>query len=143
MVLDEIVKKEIDVLDEFKELLSEEREVLIKNDGEKVAAIVEKKKAFAAKINDIENERIKIAGKASAMDCVKSGMLDSGLCKTLIKTVNIVKQKSETNMALTKQSLVYIRTFMNILNPRQPVITYKSNGYVGDGRNSGIFSTKA
>ena len=143
MILDEIIKSEIEKLNELESLLNTEREILIKNDGEKVSGIVEKKKKFTDEIRDIENERIKISGKASSKDCVKKGMLNNEICDKLIETVNRIKQKSETNMALTKQSLTYIRTITNILRPGQPVITYKNNGYVGDGRNSGLFTTKA
>lgn len=143
MNINEIIEKQMVVLKRLDSLLDAEKEILIKEKASEIPNITEAKKLIAREIAVIENSRIKLYGENKAEDLVVEGLLRKETLDELIDLVQVIQGKQETNMALTKQSLYYIRTIVNSISPVQPNVTYGSNGQVGDIKTTNIFTTKA
>lgn len=120
-------------------LLDDEREALIKDQGEVIASLLETKKEIALKINKLEAERQKLLKDKKIQDLVKEGLLSEDLAREFERLAIEVKEKNETNLALTKQSLSYIRMMNNILSPNKSV-TYNPTGEINAKSSSNIFN---
>jgi flagellar biosynthesis/type III secretory pathway chaperone len=142
MDIKDIISLESQILSELSEILDKEKEVLIKDNASEIPEIVEKKKMISKKITLLETKRQEIYGNKTADDFVAEGLLDKTQVDELKKLTNSIKEKNETNLVLTKQSIGYIRMITNALNPNQKVVTYGNSGKIGDGTSSGLFTTK-
>jgi flagellar biosynthesis/type III secretory pathway chaperone len=141
MDIRDILNYEVETLSELDELLDIEREVLINDRANELAELIEKKKLIAKKISLLEKKRQELYGDKAAEEFVNEGILDRELFNKIKKLTDIVKEKSETNLILTKQSIGYIRMVTSALNPNQKVVTYGNSGKIGDGTSQGLFTT--
>ncbi|MCX7884381.1 MAG: flagellar protein FlgN [Caloramator sp.] len=142
MDIKEIVKKQTELLKELDALLNEERDVLINDKAVELPNLIEKKKEISKNIVEIEKVRLNIYGDKTAQELSSEGIINKEDVKALQSLVEVIKQKQETNLALTKQSLYYIRLITSALNPNNKVVTYKSSGRVDDVKSLNIFTTK-
>lgn len=141
MNINEILTSQIAVIKDLSKLLDYEKEVLKKDLASELPSIVEQKKEFARKIAVLEKNRQTLYGNKTADEMVSEGIADKEKVEELRELINIVKEKDETNLALTKQSLNYIRMITFALNPNNKNVVYKNNGAVGDTASTGIFTT--
>ncbi|EYE88817.1 hypothetical protein Q428_05860 [Fervidicella metallireducens AeB] len=141
MNINEILTSQITVVKELSELLDYEKEVLKKDLASELPAIIEGKKEIARKIAVLEKNRQNLCGNKTADEMISEGIVDISKIEELRSLINIVKEKDETNLALTKQSLNYIRMITFALNPNNKNVVYKNNGAVGDTSSTGIFTT--
>jgi flagellar biosynthesis/type III secretory pathway chaperone len=142
MNIKDIISLETQILIELNEILDHEKEVLIKDSANELPEIVEKKKLIAKKISLLETNRQEVFGSKKAEEFVAEGLLDKTQIDELKKLTDVIKEKNETNLILTKQSIGYIRMITSALNPNQKVVTYGNSGKIGDGTSSGLFTTK-
>lgn len=142
MEIHEIIKNELEVLKELNDLLDLEKEVLIKDRASELPGIVDRKKELSKKIVEIEKIRLDIYKDKTAEDFVNEGKLSKDDFEALKSLVSIIKEKEETNLLLTKQSLNYIRLITSALNPNPRVVTYSSSGKVDDSKAVNIFTQK-
>jgi flagellar biosynthesis/type III secretory pathway chaperone len=141
MELKEVLNYQIDVLSELNELLDFEKDVLIKDKASELLEIIEKKKLIAKKISLLEKKRQELCGDKTSSQLIKEGLLEKVQVDKLKNLTDTIKEKGETNLALTKQSLSYIRMINSALNPNQKVVTYGNKGQIGDKSFSGLFTT--
>ncbi|QCX32376.1 flagellar protein FlgN [Caloramator sp. E03] len=142
MDINEIVKKQIEILLSLDSLLDVEKDVLIKDKASELPKIIEEKKEIARKIVEIEKIRISIYKEKTAEELVTEGILDKDKVDKLKSIVKSIKEKEETNMVLTKQSLNYIKMITSALNPNKNVITYGNSGKIENGKVVNVFTTK-
>jgi len=135
----DIIFKLIDTLNEYNSLLDIEKEALIKDDGKTIAKLLEKKKEIALTLSYLEKKRQEVLNQKSLDDLVNEKIISKDAAKELKDIVNIIKEKNETNIILTKQSLSYIRMMNNLLSPSQNVI-YQKSGKVDSKPQSNIFN---
>ena len=142
MDIKDIVKTHIEVLSELNSLLDYEKEILIKDDAEELPGIIEKKKLIAQKIAFIEKKRQEIYGIKTAEELSTEGIIGKSQVMELKKLAEDIKEKNETNLILTRQSIYYIRMITSALNPNQRVVTYGNNGSIDDGTQTSVFNRK-
>lgn len=142
MDIKDIIGFESQILLELSEILDKEKEVLIKDKANELPELVEQKKLIAKKISLLENKRQELYGSKKVDEFVVEGIISREKAEELKKLTEDIKEKNETNLMLTKQSIGYIRTITNALNPNQKVVTYGNSGKIGDGTSSNLFTTK-
>lgn len=142
MDINDIVNTHIEVLSELNALLDYEKEVLIKDEADELPSIIEKKKLITQKIAFVERSRQEIYGTKTAEDLVIDGVIGQNSINKLRKLTEDIKEKNETNMILTRQSIYYIRMITSALNPNQRVVTYGNNGSIDDGASRSVFNRK-
>lgn len=142
MDINDVVATHIEVLSELNTLLDYEKEVLIKDDAEELPGIIEKKKLISQKIAFIEKKRQEIYGSKTAEELSNEGVIGQGQVIKLKKLAEDIKEKNETNLILTRQSIYYIRMITSALNPNQRVVTYGSSGSIDDGTSRSVFNKK-
>lgn len=142
MDIKDIIALEIQIFSELSEILDKEKEVLIKDRANEIPEIVEKKKLISKKLSLLETKRQEIFGSKKADDFVAEGLLDKSQVDELKKLTDLIREKNETNLVLTRQSIGYIKMITNALNPNQKVVTYGNSGKIGDGTSSNLFTTK-
>src|SRR6056297_2834984 len=132
-----LLKKQENILRRLVDLLKEEREVLIREDGRRLMELVALKENLQADL-----ERTEICRKENWGDCSLKEMADrlkNGKGERLIKTgetiknrMNEIKILQETNMMLTRQSAAYSQRLMDILQRtvQKSGITYGQDGSV-------------
>ncbi|WDU83942.1 flagellar protein FlgN [Caloramator sp. Dgby_cultured_2] len=139
MDIKELFLEFINLFLQLTELLDKEREALIKDQGEIIASLLETKKDIAININKLEGERQRLLKDKKIQDLVKEGLISEDLAREFERLALEVKEKNETNLALTKQSLSYIRMMNNILSPNKSV-TYNPTGEINAKSSSNIFN---
>lgn len=100
----------VETLEQFKNVLVEEKTALIKNDSTKVTELIEKKQIFLEKIPALN---------------------PAGLKKEeLTGLVEEIKQLQQTNLLLTKQALQYQETIMEAITKgvQKSSTTYSKKG---------------
>lgn len=137
-----IVKSQIELMRELSSLMDVEKEVLVKDKGFELEQIIEKKKEIAQKIAYYERERLNTYSSEKASELVAKGILKQEDIDEMKKLAALIKEKNETNMILTRQSINYIRMIRNVLNPQPKVVTYGNNGRVGENKYIGGFNRK-
>jgi flagellar biosynthesis/type III secretory pathway chaperone len=142
MDINDIVKTHIEVLSELKSLLDYEKEVLIKDEAHELSGIIEKKKLISQKIAFVEKKRHEIYGTKTAEELLSDGVIGHKQVDKLKKLTDDIKEKNDTNLILTRQSIYYIRMITSALNPNQRVVTYGNNGSIDDGVSSSVFNRK-
>ncbi len=125
------------------DVISDEREILIKDEASKLEDRIEKKMYLAGKIKDVDNMRQEMFSGKKLSDFVRAGILKKSDADRFIKLVNTVEEENETNMALTEQSLSYIRFVKSALNLNPAALTYKNSGKIDSGETGSIFTKKA
>lgn len=143
MTINEIIDKEIEALEKLNSVLEIEREALINDKSEELIKLIEDKKSLFKDISIIEKERISLYNGKVASDFVFDGIVKKDKVDKLQCLVDEIRRKQETNMALTKQSINYIRVILNTMGGSEANITYSNNGKVEDGSSTSIFTTKA
>jgi flagellar biosynthesis/type III secretory pathway chaperone len=142
MDINDIVNSHIEVLSELNTLLDYEKEVLIKDEANKLPDIIEKKKLVTQKIAFVEKKRQEIYGVKTAEELVNDGVIGHSQVDKLKKLTDDIREKNDTNLILTRQSLYYIRMITSALNPNQRVVTYGNSGSIDDGVTSSVFNRK-
>lgn len=143
MDIKDIINAHIGVLNELNELLDIEKEILIKDRASELSQILEKKKLIAQKISFIERKRNELTGNRKADELVAAGLLVQKQVDEVKKLTELVQEKGEVNLILTRQSIYYIRMITSALNPAVKVPTYGSSGKLDDGTSVNVFTTKA
>ncbi|MCA9766048.1 MAG: flagellar motor switch protein [Carnobacterium sp.] len=117
------MKKQLDVsetLNQFKLILLEEKEALIKNDSERVFATIAEKEAFMEILPTLDT---------------------TGLSKAdYTKLVAEIKELQETNLLLTKQALHYQEKMMEAItdSAKTSGSTYSKNGQYSAEKRAAI-----
>lgn len=142
MDINDIVNTHIDILTELNSLLDHEKEVLIKDAANELPGIIEKKKLIAEKIAYVEKKRQEIYGAKTAQELAADGIIGKSLIDKLKKLTEDIREKNETNLILTRQSIYYIRMITSALNPNQRVITYGSSGSIDDVSSGSTFNKR-
>lgn len=142
MDINDIVNTHIDVLSELNSLLDYEKEVLIKDEANELPGIIDKKKLIAQKIAFVEKKRQEIYGTKTAEELVIDGIINHSQVDKLKRLTEDIKEKNDTNLILTRQSIYYIRMITSALNPNQRVVTYGNSGSIDDGTSSSVFNRK-
>jgi flagellar biosynthesis/type III secretory pathway chaperone len=139
--MDLLLKEQDDVLGRLADLLMEEREVLIREDGRRLVELVAMKKNLQADLERAEIRRKKKWGDLSLKEM--AARLDKEKADRLMEIgevvrshMNEIKELQETNMMLTRQSAAYSQRLMDILQQtvRMSGITYGQNGAVANGQ---------
>ncbi|KRQ85990.1 FlgN protein [Caloramator mitchellensis] len=139
MDVKELIFKFIELFTRLILLLDREKEALKKDNAEEVAALLNEKREIALEISQLENKRKELLNEKKIDELVLEGIISSEIAKEFIEKANIVKEKNETNMILTKQSLGYIHLMTNLLSPQKNV-TYKQSGTLDANTSSNIFN---
>ncbi|SKA86148.1 FlgN protein [Caloramator quimbayensis] len=142
MDIENIVKRQIELLTELDNILNKEKDILINDRAFELPNLIEEKKEISKKIVEIEKVRLSLYKDKTAEELLEDGIINRDDVSALKALIESIKQKQETNLILTKQSLYYIRLITSALNPNQKVITYKSSGKVDDAKSLNIFTTK-
>lgn len=142
MDINDIVNTHIDVLSELNTLLDYEKEVLIKDGANELSGIIEKKKLITQKIAFVEKKRQEIYGTKTAEELVSDGIIGHSQVDKLKRLTDDIREKNDTNLILTRQSIYYIRMITSALNPNQRVVTYGNSGSIDDGVSSSVFNRK-
>lgn len=142
MDINDIVNTHIDVLSELNALLDYEKEILIKDEANELPNIIEKKKLISQKIAFVEKKRQEIYGSKTAEELIVDGVIGQSSVDRLKKLTDDIKEKNETNLILTRQSIYYIRMITSALNPNQRVVTYGNSGNIDDGESRSVFNRK-
>jgi flagellar biosynthesis/type III secretory pathway chaperone len=142
MDINDIVNTHIEVLSELNTLLDYEKEVLIKDEANELSNIIEKKKLITQKIAFVEKKRQEIYGAKTAQELASEGVIKNGQVDKLKKLTEDIKEKNDTNLILTRQSIYYIRMITSALNPNQRVVTYGNNGSIDDATSRSVFNRK-
>lgn len=117
------MKKQIQTLEtlkNFKKVLEEEKEALIKNDSDKVVAVLAEKETFMEVLSTLDTK---------------------GLNKEeLSGIVEEIKQLQETNLLLTKQALQYQEKMMEAItdSAKTSGSTYSKDGHYSAEKQSSI-----
>lgn len=128
--LNRIIIKEIEALSKLLSLLSEQHELLLKDDLLGLEDIVKRIELCNKEIAEAEVERRKIAN-GNSMNNIVTELNDEELSnnyriiKRLIGSVNVQK---ETNDMILKIGLGFSSRMLNILNPSRSNKTYNSLG---------------
>jgi len=141
MDIKEIINSMTKVIGQLSDLLDCEKEFLIKDNAKEIVSIVEKKRELSKQIEGLEIQRRRGYGDKTSRELISLGVIGKDEIDNLEKLVDIVKEKSEVNSLLTKQSLNYIKTMGWILNPTMQNTTYGNNGKVSDNARTGVFTT--
>lgn len=141
MEIGDIIRTHMEVLSELNTLLDYEKEVLIKDDAKELYGILDKKKLITQKIAFIEKKRQEMYGEKTAQELADDGLISKGKVDELIKLTEDIKEKNETNLILTRQSIYYIKMITQAITPNQRVVTYGNNGSLEDGKSKNVFST--
>lgn len=142
MDIKDILNTHIEILSELNTLLDYEKEVLIKDEAHELSGIIEKKKLITQKIAFVEKKRQEIYGTKTAEELVSDGVIGHNQVDKLKKLTDDIKEKNDTNLILTRQSIYYIRMISSALNPNQRVVTYGNSGNIDDGVSSSVFNRK-
>lgn len=140
MDINDIVNAHIEVLSELNTLLDYEKEVLIMDKANELPDIIEKKKLITQKIAYVEKMRQELYGKKTAEELADDGVIEHSKIERLKKLIEDIKEKNETNLILTRQSIYYIRMITSALNPNQRVVTYGNSGNIDDAASSSVFN---
>lgn len=130
------------LLEELNKLLDKEKDILINNKCEELQAIIDAKAELSNKLSIVEAKRQELYPGVKAESFVKEGILEEETLKDLKSLAISAKDKSDINMALTRQSLNYIKAITSALDTRQKTLTYGNTGRLGDDASVSLFSQK-
>lgn len=130
------------LLEELDKLLDKEKDVLINDRCEELQAIIDAKSEISQKLSIVETKRQELYPGVKSESFVKEGILNEETVKDLKALAISVKEKSDVNMALTRQSLNYIRAITSALDTRHKTLTYGNTGKLGDDSSASLFSQK-
>ncbi len=134
MNIEEILSNQLVILKQLDEILEQEKEVLISNEGQRLIEIVEKKTELVETLETIEKHRVEIYGHTK-IDEIKTPLNTKGHVLLLgkeLKTIHqSIKEKQEINFILTKQSIAYQNTLFEII---QNQMKRSGNVYGRDGK---------
>jgi len=134
-----LLEKHEKLLGRLAALLKEEKEVLVHENGKRLAEIVMLKEGLQDELEHMEADRkeewggMSLKEMAAKMDD-KSGreLIKKG--KAIGRILKEIRELQETNMMLTRQSVAYSQKLMDILQKtvRKSGITYGQNGAVAN-----------
>jgi len=130
------------LLKELDKLLDKEKDILINDRCEELQAIIDEKADLSQKLSIVEAKRQELYPNVKAESFVKEGILKEETLKELKSLAITVKEKSDVNLALTRQSLNYIKAITSALDTRHKTLTYGSTGKLGDDNSASLFSQK-
>lgn len=132
-----LIQLQTDLLTRLKNLLEEEKAVLIQEDGRRLAEIVCLKEGLQTQLADSENRRKEIWGDAGLKE--KASELGGAEGRELLvqgealrELAHETRELQETNSMLTRQSEAYGNRLMSILQQaaRKNGVTYGKGGTV-------------
>lgn len=134
-----LLKEQENVLGRLADLLKEEREVLIREDGRRLVELVTLKENLQADLERTEIRRKKkwrnlsLKKMVACLDKEKADRLME-IGEAVKDRMNEIKALQETNMMLTRQSAAYSQRLMDILQQtvRKSGITYGQDGAVSN-----------
>lgn len=140
MELIDFLKKQKELLEDIKNCLEREKQVLIKGEGKNLLEIVKEKQDYISILNAIEKERNQSYPDLNLREMEKQGKLPFDIKKignelrSLSEKISILQQ---TNILLTKQSLQYINTLLFIFqgNEKSINLSYSPDGKLGSNIN--------
>ena len=138
-----ILKTELSTLNELLEVLKREKEVLIKEDGNKLTKIIHEKLNIMEKLDKIEKDRVDIMKDKTVDDLMEEKKNEVLNIKNSIKnTVKSIEELQETNRLLTKQSLDYTQKMIDVFKKGQKKShnTYGKKGKIDDNNNASMIN---
>ncbi|MTI69504.1 MAG: flagellar protein FlgN [Firmicutes bacterium] len=146
MEITNVLNTQLDVLKKLLDCLKEEKELLIKEDADALKIIVDKKMDLMKKLDEIEKDRVSICGDKTMDDLAlksekKKEILD--IKESYTETIVKINEMQLTNQMLTKQSLDYANSMVNIFmkNKKKGVNnTYQANGKVNSGNKASMIN---
>jgi flagellar biosynthesis/type III secretory pathway chaperone len=130
------------LLEELNKLLDKEKDILIHDRCDELLSIIDAKADLSHKLTIVEEKRQKLYPGKKAEGFIKEGTLDEKTLKDLKLLAISAKEKSDVNMALTRQSLNYIKAITSALDTRQKTLTYGNTGKLEDDSSASLFSQK-
>lgn len=130
------------LLEELNELLDKEKDILIHDRSEELQAVIDAKAELSQKLSIVEEKRHELFPGVKAECFVKEGTLSEEIVNDLKALALSAKEKNDVNMALTRQSLNYIKAITSALDTRQKTLTYGNTGKLGDDTSASLFSQK-
>lgn len=130
------------LLEDLNSILDKERDILVHDRCEELQAIIDAKVEISNKLSIVETKRQQLYPGVKAESFVKEGILDEKTLKDLKSLAIAAKEKSDVNMALTRQSLNYIKAITSALDTRKKTLTYGNTGKLGDDTSVSLFSQK-
>jgi flagellar biosynthesis/type III secretory pathway chaperone len=130
------------LLEELNKLLDKEKDILIHDRCDELLSIIDAKADLSHKLSIVEEKRQKLYPGKKAESFIKDGTLDEKTLKDLKLLAISAKEKSDVNMALTRQSLNYIKAITSALDTRQKTLTYGNTGKLEDDSSASLFSQK-
>jgi flagellar biosynthesis/type III secretory pathway chaperone len=130
------------LLEELNKLLDKEKDILIHDRCDELLSIIDAKADLSHKLSIVEEKRQKLYPGKKAESFIKEGTLDEKTLKDLKLLAISAKEKSDVNMALTRQSLNYIKAITSALDTRQKTLTYGNTGKLEDDSSASLFSQK-
>lgn len=130
------------LLQDLNVILDREKDILINDKCDELQSIIDAKSDISQKLSIVEKKRQQLYPGVKAEDLVKDGILDEEVINDLRKLAASAKDKSDINMALTRQSLNYIRAITSALDTRTKTLTYGNTGKLEDDSSASLFSQK-
>lgn len=138
----DLTRAQMRLLKDLNEVLDKEKDILIHDRCEELQSVIDAKKDISYKLSLIEEKRQQLYPGIKADSFVKKGILDKEAVRELKSLAMDAKKKSDTNMALTRQSLNYIRAITTALDTRHKTVTYGNTGRIEDDSSASLFSQK-
>lgn len=143
ITVNEVYSYLLEAFEELDKILDSEKEALLKNNGEEILKIVDKKTIVIKKISLLEEKRILLTNDMKVKELISKEYVTKDTIDKLKALTKSIQYKNETNGMLTKQSLHYIRAIKFALTPNENrVTTYGNKGEIGEKTSDSIFSTK-
>jgi flagellar biosynthesis/type III secretory pathway chaperone len=130
------------LLEELNKLLDKEKDILIHDRCDELLSIIDAKADLSHKLSIVEEKRQELYPGKKAESFIKEGTLDEKTLMDLKLMAISAKEKSDVNMALTRQSLNYIKAITSALDTRQKTLTYGNTGKLEDDSSASLFSQK-
>lgn len=135
----EIILKFIEVFTRLVMILDKEKQALKQDNAEEIASLLQTKKEIVLEISGLERKRQELIKDKKIDDLVIEGIISKEVADRFINLAAEVKEKNETNMLLTRQSLGYIHLMTNLLSPNKNV-TYRPSGAIDTNTSTNIFN---
>ncbi|MTI65742.1 MAG: flagellar protein FlgN [Firmicutes bacterium] len=146
MEITNVLNTQLDVLKKLLDCLKEEKELLIKEDADALKIIVDKKMDLMKELDEIEKDRVSVCGDETLESLAlnsenKEEILD--IKDSYTETIVKINEMQLTNQMLTKQSLDYANSMVNIFMKNKKKggnNTYKANGKVSSGNRASMIN---
>jgi len=133
----DVLREERNLLIEMLETLKTEKELLIKDDIKELEKVLKAKEELKSRIGEVEKTRIDLCGcyklKEMFFNIKETDRQEAEeIGKDMENIILGIHETNETNRLLIKQSLNYIRSIINAISPRKPMV-YRPTGKMEDG----------